>query len=174
MKKSMYQIISFLVVSCLVLVFYVPSAHALASVDFAIKEICSYMEGSLGGLLMAAAGVGGIASAAFGNMKAMYSCLVTAIGAFGISSVLSLHFTEAAGKCNGGGGDANARVKSGLILNDTEVSKFNPENAAKSYISYSKNQEKEDSVASDTGATESDLTNESKVEEDADSDLDLF
>lgn len=142
-------------------------AHALASVDFAIKEICSHMMGNLGGLLMAAAGVGGIASAAFGNMKAMYSCLVTAIGAFGINSVLSLHFESAATKCTSGGGGANGgRVVAKASIKDSEVSKFNPENAAKGFI-----------AATSASAPERDVSAEGaevKVEAEEDSDMDLF
>ena len=172
MKINIYKTLSFLVVCCLVVVSYLPSAHALASVDFAIREICNHMQGNLGGLLMAAAGVGGIASAAFGNMKAMYSCLVTAIGAFGISSVLSLHFASAAGKCTG---TPAAPIKRTIAVAEKqlatpEVTGFNPENAAKSYISYSKNEE---AVANDATKSESDVTEEAKVE-DEDSDLDLF
>lgn len=115
---------------------------ALASVEFAIKEICAHMQGNLGGLLMATAGVGGLISAAFGNMKAMYSCVVTAIGAFAISSMLSLHFEQAAGLCSGGGGGgggAHARTKTSQLMdntyqNEAEVSRFNVEQAVKTYI----------------------------------------
>jgi hypothetical protein len=85
-------------------------AHALQSVEFAITEICAHMQGSLGGLLMATAGVGALISAAFGNMKAMYSCVVTAIGAFAISSILSLHFDAAARLCDGGGAGGGGGV----------------------------------------------------------------
>jgi hypothetical protein len=115
--------------------------YALASVEFAIKEICLHMQGNLGGLLMATAGVGGLISAAFGNMKAMYSCVVTAIGAFTISSMLSLHFDEAAGHCNGGGGGNGGGVARTKITKSkegdsetAEVSRFNVENAVKAYI----------------------------------------
>ncbi len=170
----MLKIIGFSIVSCFALILYIPTAHALASVDFAIEEICAHMQGNLGGLLMAAAGVGGIASAAFGNMKAMYSCLVTAIGAFGISAVLSLHFPDAANKCSGGagggagaGGAARVAAKS---ISSAEVSKFDPEQAAKSFISlYNKSEESEES---EDVVKESDVTNEQL--EDENSDLDLF
>jgi hypothetical protein len=118
-------------------------AYAFQSVEFAIREICAHMQGNLGGLLMATAGVGGLISAAFGNMKAMYSCIVTAIGAFTISSMLSLHFDQAAQICNGGGGaggGGTARTKLGQLDNDralnkeAEVSRFNVEQAVKTYI----------------------------------------
>jgi len=171
MKNKAQYII---VVGAFILVFAIdiPSVHALASVDFAIKEICKYMEGSLGGLLMTAAGVGGIASAAFGNMKAMYSCLVTAIGAYGTSAVLSLHFADAADKCKGAAGKAGdaGRVKSEQPLSKAEVSKFNPENAAKAYISLYKDDNQEENIAP---KTESDVTDAAKAE-DEDSDLQLF
>jgi hypothetical protein len=119
-------------------IFIPTEVSALASVEFAIKEICQHMQGNLGGLLMATAGVGGLISAAFGNMKAMYSCVVTAIGAFTISSMLSLHFDAAAGHCNGGGGDAVARTKVAKSKKGdaeiAEVSRFNVESAVKAYI----------------------------------------
>lgn len=178
MKINMYKTLSFLTVSCLVVILYVPSAHALASVDFAIREICSHMQGSLGGLLMAAAGVGGVASAAFGNMKAMYSCLVTGIGAFGISAVLSLHFQDAYAKCSGSNSvppPPGARTVQDFTQKNAEVSGFDPESAAKKYISYSKNEDAEVSET-DKAKSESDVTEEVKAEntQDEDSDLELF
>lgn len=78
-------------------------AFAFESAKFAIEELCGHMTGSLGGLLMSAAAVGGIAAAAFGNFRASFSFIITGIGAFTISSLLSLHFPQAAGSCNGGG-----------------------------------------------------------------------
>jgi hypothetical protein len=142
---------------------------ALASVDFAIKEICSHMEGSLGGLLMATAGVGGIISAAFGNMKAMYSCIVTAIGAFAISSMLSLHFPEAANKCsNGGGAGAASRSASFDQTNLPQVSRFDAEKAVKSYLSVGKEKENETGMGETESETQNPETDESE------SDLDLF
>lgn len=167
--KNKAQYILVATASTLVFIVDLPSAHALASVEFAIKEICKYMEGSLGGLLMTAAGVGGIASAAFGNMKAMYSCLVTAIGAYGTSAVLSLHFADAAKQCNGGGAKT-ARVKSEQTISTAEVSKFDPESAAKAYISLYKDENTEESIAPET---EADVTEAAKAE-DEDSDMQLF
>ncbi len=148
-------------------IFKIGDAHALASVDFAIEEICSHMMGNLGGLLMAAAGVGGIASAAFGNMKAMYSCLVTAIGAFGINSVLSLHFEAAAGKCNPGGG-GTARVVAKASIKDSEVSKFNPEQAAKGFIAATSGATPEGDGSENVESTK---TEEVSAEEETDMDL---
>jgi hypothetical protein len=118
-------------------------AFALASVEFAIKEICNHMQGNLGGLLMATAGVGGLISAAFGNMKAMYSCVVTAVGAFTISSMLSLHFESAARLCSSddaGAPGAHARMSKNRPADESdysrtaEVSRFNVEQAVKTYI----------------------------------------
>jgi hypothetical protein len=115
------------------------SAFALQSVDFAITEICKHMEGSLGSLLMIAAGVGGIISAAMGNIRAMYSCLITAIGAFTISSMLSLYFPEAANKCSNGttgGGDTGGSTSREIssAFKSARVSSFDAESVAKSYI----------------------------------------
>ena len=80
------------------------NAHAFASARMAIEELCTYMQGSLGGLLTATAAVGAVTAAAFGNLKACYSLIVTGIGAYCISSAVGLYFPEAEGYCNGGGG----------------------------------------------------------------------
>jgi hypothetical protein len=96
---------------CFALVISAPmSAFGLESVRFAIKELCQHMEGNLGGLLMVTAGVGGMISAAFGNMKALYTCIITAIGAFTASSMLSLYFPEAHAICTGQGGGTTTRT----------------------------------------------------------------
>ena len=98
-------------VFCLFIIVIAPfNVFALESVKFAIKELCLHMEGSLGGLLMVAAGVGGMISAAFGNMKALYSCIITGIGAFTVSSMLSLYFPEAAKICSGAAGTTRTKV----------------------------------------------------------------
>lgn len=101
---------------CLGLLICAPiNAFGLESVRFAIKELCQHIEGNLGGLLMVTAGVGGMISAAFGNMKSLYTFVITGIGAFTASSMLSLYFPEAYGICSGqgggGGGGAGARTK---------------------------------------------------------------
>lgn len=80
---------------------FAEAAFAFESVKFAIKEICGHMTGNLGGLLMTVAGIGGLASAAFGNFRASQSLIVTGIGAFAISAILSLYFPKAAGECSG-------------------------------------------------------------------------
>lgn len=70
-------------------------------VEFAIKELCKYMIGDLGGLLTAVAGFGAIVAAAFGAYRAFYSAIITAIGAFTISSIMSIYFEGAASTCDG-------------------------------------------------------------------------
>jgi type IV secretory pathway VirB2 component (pilin) len=114
---------------------------ALASVEFAIRELCQHMEGNLGGLLMVTAGVGGMISAAFGNMKALYSCVITGIGAFTVSSMLSLYFPKAYGICSGSGGNT-ARTKIEETV-DTKVSGINEISAINSFL-------KKDSESSQT------------------------
>ena len=116
------------------------NVFALESVKFAIKELCGHMEGHLGGLLMATAGVGGMISAAFGNMKAMYSFIITGIGAFTVSSVLSLYFPEAAKLCEqGNAGNPGGRTKSAQFQ-ETNVSKIDEVTAINSFINNSSNQ----------------------------------
>jgi len=77
-------------------------SHAFASAKFAIEQLCGYMMGNLGALLMTTAGVGAIVSAAFGNFKASYSLIITGIGAFSVSSMLNLYFPIAAESCKEG------------------------------------------------------------------------
>lgn len=89
-------------------------SFAFKSAEFAIKEICAHMMGNLGALLMTAAGVGAVVSAAFGNFKASYGLIITGVGAFTISSLLGLFFEDAGAICAGaagGGGNKEARVK---------------------------------------------------------------
>ena len=74
-------------------------ADGLKSAEFAISEICGHIMGSLGALLMATAGVGAVVSAAFGNLKASYGLIVVGVGAFTVSSFLSLYFPAAAAFC---------------------------------------------------------------------------
>jgi hypothetical protein len=111
---------------------FAEAAFAFESVKFAIKEICGHMTGNLGGLLMTVAGIGGLASAAFGNFRASQSLIVTGIGAFAISAILSLYFPKAADECGDGGGAAGGRVaksaftQPGIEFNDA----LNNRNAA--------------------------------------------
>lgn len=98
------------------------NAYGLESVRFAIKELCQHIEGNLGGLLMVTAGVGGMISAAFGNMKSLYTFVITGIGVFTASSMLSLYFPEAYGICSGqgggGGGQGNRTVLAIVCIKD--------------------------------------------------------
>ena len=96
-----------------------PSAQAqfdTGVIDWAIGELCGHLSGNLGGLLAAVAGVGAIVAAAMGSYRVFYGALMTAVGAFAVSSIMSLYFPEAAAICNtgaqanAGGGGANARV----------------------------------------------------------------
>lgn len=98
--------------SLLGMLVFAEAAFAFESVRFAIREICGHMMGNLGGLLMVVAGIGGLASAAFGNFRASQSLIITAIGAFAISSILSLYFPTAAAECvaPGAGGGNGART----------------------------------------------------------------
>lgn len=134
------KILNILFYSFLVLTLFAESAFAFDSVRFAIREICGHMTGNLGGLLMVVAGIGGLASAAFGNFRASQSLIITAIGAFAISSILSLYFPRAAAECNqnaGDGGGAAGRVvnSSRIVVNSnrnapgiTEQNFFNQDN----------------------------------------------
>jgi hypothetical protein len=58
----------------------------------AVDRIFTYLEGSFGALIMVASGLGAIMSAAFGQYKAALGCLVVAVGAFILRSVLSTFF----------------------------------------------------------------------------------
>ncbi|HMO17835.1 MAG TPA: hypothetical protein PKA63_06930 [Oligoflexia bacterium] len=150
-------------------------AYALESVRFAIEEICAHMEGNLGGLLMATAGLGGLISAAFGNMKAMYSCVVTAIGAFTVSSMLSLYFPQAAQLCSGNGGNgagARTKIERGLLDVDSraEVSRFDVEKAVKTYIQMGKS---EAPISSDS-ENRSQISAENSEYNQDNEDVDLF
>ena len=75
------------------------NAYAFDSAIWAIQELCGHMKGNYGALLMSTAGVGAIVSAAFGNYKASYGFIITGIGAFTITSMLSLYFPDAAQYC---------------------------------------------------------------------------
>lgn len=58
----------------------------------AVDRIFTYLEGSFGALIMVASGLGAIMSAAFGQYKAALGCLVVAVGAFILRSVLATFF----------------------------------------------------------------------------------
>ena len=99
-------------------------SYAFESAKFAIEEICGHMQGKLGGLLMTVAGIGGLTAAAFGNMRASQGLIVVGVGAFAISSVLSIYFPQAATSCNNG---ANGNA-AGRTIQRTAANPANPFN----------------------------------------------
>ena len=60
-----------------------------------VNAILTYMEGSFGALVMAAAGVGAILSSAFGQYKAALGCLIVAVGSFILRSFMATFFNDA-------------------------------------------------------------------------------
>lgn len=60
----------------------------------AVNAILSYLEGTFGALVMVAAGLGAILSAAFGQYRAALGCLIIAVGSFILRSVLSTFFND--------------------------------------------------------------------------------
>jgi len=58
----------------------------------AVHVLLAYLEGSFGALVMVCAGIGAILSSAFGQYRAALSCLVVAVGAFILRSVLETCF----------------------------------------------------------------------------------
>lgn len=60
----------------------------------AVNAIMTYLEGSFGALVMAAAGIGAIMSAAFGQFKASLSLMVVAVGAFILRSLMGTFFND--------------------------------------------------------------------------------
>ena len=59
-----------------------------------VNAILLYIEGSFGALIMVASGLTAIMSAAFGQYKAALGCLVVAVGAFILRSVLGTFFND--------------------------------------------------------------------------------
>jgi len=66
-----------------------------ARIANAVNAVLTYLEGTFGALVMAAAGIGAILSAAFGQYKAALSLMVVAIGAFILRSLMSTFFNDA-------------------------------------------------------------------------------
>lgn len=60
----------------------------------AVNAVLTYLEGSFGALVMVAAGLGAILSAAFGQYRAALGCLIIAVGSFILRSVLSTFFND--------------------------------------------------------------------------------
>jgi hypothetical protein len=59
-----------------------------------VNAVMTYLEGSFGALVMAAAGIGAIMSAAFGQYKTALSLMVVAVGAFILRSLMSTFFND--------------------------------------------------------------------------------
>ena len=60
----------------------------------ATNAVLLYLEGSFGALVMAAAGIGAIMSASFGQYKAALSLMIVAVGAFILRSFMSTFFND--------------------------------------------------------------------------------
>ncbi len=58
----------------------------------AVSTIMQYLEGAFGALIMAGSGLIAICSAAFGQYKAALSCMIVAVGAFILRSVMYTFF----------------------------------------------------------------------------------
>jgi|GEM_PF-853269 len=69
----------------------------------AVGTIMTFLEGSLGALVMAASGIGAIMSAAFGNYKMALSCMVVSVGAFILRSMMNTFFNIQSIQQYGGG-----------------------------------------------------------------------
>lgn len=65
--------------------------HRLAE---SVNAILLYLEGTFGALVMVAAGLGAILSSAFGQYRAALGCLIVAVGAFILRSILSTFFND--------------------------------------------------------------------------------
>jgi len=57
-----------------------------------VNTLLAYLEGSFGALVMVASGIGAILSSAFGQYRAALGCLIVAVGAFILRSVLGTFF----------------------------------------------------------------------------------
>lgn len=58
----------------------------------AVAVLFTFLEGSFGALIMAASGIAAIVAAAFGQYKAALSCMVCAVGAFILRSIMQTFF----------------------------------------------------------------------------------
>ncbi len=63
-----------------------------SQVSQAVIAILTYIEGSFGALVMVGSGIAAILSSAFGQYKAALGCLVVAVGAFILRSIMSTFF----------------------------------------------------------------------------------
>ncbi len=105
MRQSNRRVIAGLGIGAIVLGGSSPAmAFDTGVIDWAIGELCGHISGHLGGLLVTVAGFGAIVAAAMGSYRVFYGAIITAVGAFATSTIMSLYFPEAAAICNGGGG----------------------------------------------------------------------
>ena len=111
--ERMHRVVVFGVGLVLLGVSLPETAQAFSSAEWAIGELCSHMEGNLGALLMSAAGVGAVISAALGNFRASYSLIIVGIGGFSVSAMLSLYFPDAATTCDNGSQAGTAAQQGG-------------------------------------------------------------
>ena len=74
-------------------------------IALAVNSLFRYLEGSFGALIMAASGIGAIMSAAFGQYKAALSCMVVAVGAFILRSMMNTFFNMDSVNQNGASDD---------------------------------------------------------------------
>lgn len=82
-----------------------PGAFNGERMQEAVVRIFQYIEGSFGALVMVAAGLGAILSSAFGQYRAALGCLIVAVGAFILRSVVHTFFNvNDEGSGLGGGG----------------------------------------------------------------------
>jgi len=76
-------------------------------IALAVGVLFRFLEGSFGALIMAASGIGAILSAAFGQYKAALSCMVVAVGAFILRSMMNTFFNTTTVNSIGQGGGVN-------------------------------------------------------------------
>jgi len=67
-------------------------AYSDGRIAGALSKLLAYLEGSFGALVMVAAGIGAILSSAFGQYRAALGCLIIAVGAFILRSIMSSFF----------------------------------------------------------------------------------
>jgi len=70
-------------------------------------DVIGYVEGEFGGLLMVIAGILALGAAAFGDFKHGVTMLVTAIGAYTVSALVSLYFGQLCGEAGATNRTAN-------------------------------------------------------------------
>lgn len=63
-------------------------------VSQSVNGVLTYLEGSVGALVMVACGIGAIMSSAFGQYRAALGLMVVAVGAFILRSLMSTFFND--------------------------------------------------------------------------------